>query len=103
MGGRRLDPIGDVMTRVVADDEDLRKRARRLVLALLKDAEHTVQFGTAAERANLTKSIVPALLRSMQGADADAKEGQKRVAFERMLASMRGELPATGGVAWPGE
>lgn len=90
-----LDPIADVAAAVVADDPALRQRVQGLVSALLADAEHTVQWGSPADRAALMKSIVPNLLRSMQTAGADAHEQAMREAYERIQQTMRGE--SSGG------
>jgi hypothetical protein len=87
---RKLDPIADVAAAVVANDPAVRERMQRLVNALLSDAEHTLKFGTATERASLMKMVVPALLRSMQSAGADAAEQSRREAMERIYAQMRG-------------
>ena len=91
MPGKPSDPIAAVAARVVADDPALRARMQRLVNAMLDDAEYTMRFGSPNERAALMRSVVPALLRSMQGADADATAAAQQAAYERMMRQMRGE------------
>lgn len=93
MPNKRADPIADVAAHVVADDPQIRQRMKRLVNAMLDDAEHTVQFGSMTDRTALMKQVVPALLRSMQGADANASESADKAAYERMMAKLRGESP----------
>lgn len=91
MPNKRADPIGDVAAQIVADDPQIRARMQQIVNALLDDAEHTIRWGTESERASLMKQVLPALLRSMQGADANASEAAEKEAYERMMATMRGE------------
>ena len=86
----KIDPIADIAAGVVANDDRLRHRVQKLVDALLRDAEYTVKFGTPSERAQLTKMIVPALLKSLQSADYDARGKAQEEAYARMLAGMRG-------------
>lgn len=87
----KIDPIGHVAAAVVAGDDDLRRRVKRLVNALLADAEHTVRFGTPSERNQLMRMVVPALLKSLQGADVNAGEAAQSEAYHRMLDMMRGD------------
>lgn len=91
----KIDPIGSVAASVVAGDEGLRRRVHRLVDALLKDAEHTIKYGSAADRARLMRMVVPALLKSLQSADVGASEEAKGAAYQRMLEAMGGGLSAS--------
>lgn len=84
---RKLDTIA---ASVLDSDEEIRARVKRLVNALLKDAEHTIKFGSPAERAQLMKLIVPPLLKSLQSADVNAGEAAQSAAYERILQAMRG-------------
>lgn len=89
MPNKQLDPIASVAASIVADDPQIRRRMQRLVNALLTDAEHTIQWGSHTEKASLMRSVMPALLRSMQGADADASSAAQKAAYERVMASLR--------------
>lgn len=97
MPAQNLDPIGAVAAQVVAENPELRGRLTKLVNALIADAEHTVKYGTTTERAALMKTIVPSLLRSMQSAESDALDEDRRRAYERMMAMSRGEIPPEDG------
>jgi hypothetical protein len=89
MPNQKADPIGEVAAAIVADDPQIRARMQKLVNALIDDAFHILKYGTPIERAGLMKQVVPALLRSMRGADANASERQELDAYERMMAMMR--------------
>lgn len=93
MPNKKADPIGDVAAHIVADDPHIRARMQKLVNALLDDAFHILRYGTPNERTTLMKQVVPALLRSMQGADANASENAQKAAYDRMMAAFRGEMP----------
>lgn len=93
MPNKRADPIGDVAAQIVADDPRIRERMTKIVDALLDDAETTIKLGSPTERAALMKQVIPALLRSMQGADANASEAAEAQAYERMMQTLRGETP----------
>jgi len=93
MPNKRADPIGDVAAQIVANDPQIKARMQKIVNALLDDAEHVIRMGTPQARQNLFRSVVPALMRSMQSADANASEADEKKAWERMKAQMRGENP----------
>lgn len=90
-GEKNLNPLATVAAELVASDPDLRAELQGLVKALIRDAKHTVKYGTATERQALMKAIVPNLLRSMQSADAEAADEERRAAYDRMLAGLRGD------------
>jgi len=91
MPNKRADPIGDVAAQVVANDPQIKARMQKIVNALLDDTEAIIRRGTPGERQTLFRSVVPALMRSMQSADANASEAAEKEAWERMKAAMRGE------------
>lgn len=91
MPNRRADPIGEVAARVVADNPDIKAEMQSLIRAMIVDAKHVMRNGTPSERQRLFNSVVPALLRSMQGADANASEAAEKQAYERILAQMKGQ------------
>jgi len=91
MPNKKADPIADVAAHIVANDPQIRRRMQRLVNAMLDDAEHLIRYGTPTERITLMKQVVPALLRSMRGADANASEAAEQDAYDRIMAAMRGE------------
>lgn len=93
MPNKKADPLADVAAQIVADDPDIRGRMKVLVNTLLDDAFHLVKFGTPQERMNLMRAVVPALMRGMQGGDANASEAREKQAYERMMAELRGDTP----------
>lgn len=91
MPNQKADPIRDVAAAIVANDPQIRQRMKKIVNSLLDDAERTIAIGDPRDKAQLMKQVMPALLRSMQGADANASEAAEKVAYDRMLAALRGE------------
>lgn len=87
---RNVDRIGDVAAAVVQGDDQIRDRVRGLVNALLADAEYTIKFGSASERAQLMRMIVPPLLKSLQSADVNSGEEARAQAYERMMKALAG-------------
>lgn len=91
MPAAKSEPLADLAAAAVAENPELRDRILRVFNALLNDVEHQIKWGTPAERAALARSFVPALLRSMASADANAAEKQQAEAYERIKAAMRGQ------------
>ena len=87
------DGLADLAGAAVAADPELQARLRNLTHALIDDAFHTLRFGSPSDRAVLMKSIVPAMLKSMQGTQAAEADRQARAAYERLLAEVRGDTP----------
>lgn len=79
-----------VAASVMESDEALRKRVKRLVNALLADAEYTIKYGSPQERNALMRMVIPPLLKSLQGADVNAGEAAQAEAYSRMLENLRG-------------
>lgn len=94
MPNKKLDRLGDAAAAVLANDDEIRDSMRRLVKAMIKDAQWVLKYGAPSERQRLFAAVMPALLRSMSGADANADEAAERQAYQRMLATMRGESDA---------
>lgn len=92
MPNQRLDPLRDVAAHVVADDPKIRARMKRMVNALMNEAERIIRWGTPQEKMMLMKQIIPGLLRSMEGADVNASEAAERERYERIQAYARGEI-----------
>ena len=92
MPNKRADPLADVAAQVVADDPQIRRRMKRLVNALLSEAERIIQYGSPSEKALLMKQVVPGLMRSMTGADVNASEAEDAERYERIKMYARGEI-----------
>lgn len=90
MPNKRFDPMRDVAARVVADNPDIKAEMQGLIMAMIKDAKHMMRTGTPSERQRLFNSVLPALLRSMQGADANANEAAEKEAWEQMKRDLLG-------------
>lgn len=86
-----IDPT-DGDSRVV----EVRDRALDLVDKMLANAERTLATGTPAERAGLTKSILPAILKELQ-ASGDGGLGELKRAQAELMAAQREHLQALQG------
>lgn len=87
----RLDPISAAAAQVIASDVELRNEFRDLIKALLADAWRIVELGKPADRIALMKTVIPQMMRSMTGADANAGEAAIKATFEKLMREMRGE------------
>lgn len=93
MATKRVDPLVDAAARVVANDPDVKAEMKTLLMAMIRDAKHVMKNESPANRQKLFSSVVPALLRSMSSADANASESAEKAAFERMMGMLRGDTP----------
>ena len=91
------DGLADLAGAAVAADPELQARLRNLTHALIDDAFHTLRFGSPSDRAVLMKSIVPAMLKSMQGTQAAESERAVRESYERLMREIRGETETPQG------
>lgn len=88
-------PLGDLAAAILTDNAELRERVHRLINNLLASAEYTVKYGTPTERAQLMRTIIPALLKSIQAADTGSGDDAKAEAYTRLLQALGGEPPQT--------
>lgn len=91
----------EVIAALAADDdafEALRSRAASMVGSMMSQAERIMEVGTPADKAQFVKTVLPAILKSLQ----DKKEGddlaELRQAQADLLSEVREALlrPATG-------
>lgn len=87
----QVDPFAAVATEVVAADPDLQRRLKRIIRALIKDAEWTIRNGTPSDRQNLMRSVIPQLMKSLATVDTTETEKAEKSALERIMAGLRGE------------
>lgn len=93
MATKRVDPMADVAGRVLQENPDIKAEMKSLIMAMIRDAKHIMRNGSPAERQKLFGTVVPALLRSMSSADANASESAEKAAFDRMMGMLRGDTP----------
>lgn len=88
-------PLGELAAAILTDNAELRARVHRLIEALVASAEYTVRYGTPTERAQLMRTVVPSLLKSIQAADTGSGDDAQAAAYQRLLSAMGGEPPHT--------
>lgn len=86
--------MGDLAAAVVAQDEDLRDDLKGLVRDMIRHMRHTMRHGDPASKIALSKQIIPQLLTAINKVDADEGEKEEKAAYDRMMAALRGDLPA---------
>lgn len=84
-----IDPL-DVVS-LVADDalEQIQSEAAEIVQMMLTSAKRTLTVGTPADKAMLTKSVLPAILREMQAAKEDDGLAELREQHAAMMTEVR--------------
>lgn len=84
--------LNELAAAVVASDPELRNELRTMVKELIGIMRYQIRHGDDSTKVALAKSMVPQLLKSMQNVDRDEQEQDKRAAYERILAGVRGDL-----------
>lgn len=85
--------VGDLAAAVVAQDEEVRDQLKGLVTDMIKHMRFTMRHGEPSAKTALSKQIIPQLLTAINKVDGDEREAEERRAYERMMASLRGEAP----------
>ena len=83
--------ITDLAAAVVADDDELRDQLKGLVGDIVNHMRYTMRHGDATAKLALAKNITPQLLSSMQKVESGEGDKERRAAYERMMADLRGE------------
>lgn len=83
--------IGELAATVVAQDPELRDDLRALMRDIVISMRRTMKHGAPNEKLQLVKTITPALLKGLGEADQGESDRRRREAYERMLASVRGD------------
>ncbi len=89
--------VTELASILVAGDEELRDRLRALVSKLLDNMEYTMKHGAPSDKLQLTKAIIPGLLRGLGNAEGGEGERKRKAAYERMMDGVRGNGKVAGG------
>lgn len=92
MAGDELS-MGDLAAAVVASDPKLRNELKGLVQDMIRHMRWTMRHGEPSAKTQLSKQIMPQLLKAINKVDQDEGEAEERAAYERMMAALRGDLP----------
>jgi hypothetical protein len=93
MAAKATDTFGSLAGSALAGDDALRRKTQSVFGKALKHAQYTLDFGTESEKSALMKAIVPQMMRALQDEAADAAAAAQRAAYDRMRATMRGDIP----------
>lgn len=87
--------IAELAAVVVAADPELRDEIKGLVSDIIGHMRYTMRHGDPNAKLQLARYITPQLLGAMKRVDKADNEAEKRAAYERMMAQLRGEdVPA---------
>lgn len=93
MAGRQGElSMGDLAAAVVAADDDLRDDLKKLVADMIRHMRWTMRHGEPSAKTQLSKQIMPQLLKAINKVDSDENEKEERAAYERMMAALRGDV-----------
>jgi hypothetical protein len=84
--------MGDLAAAVVAADDDLRDDLKKLVADMIRHMRWTMRHGEPSAKTQLSKQIMPQLLKAINKVDTDESEKEERAAYERMMAALRGDV-----------
>lgn len=88
--------VGDLAAAVVAQDPALQNELKGLVQDMVGHMRHTMRHGDPASKTAMAKAIVPQLLTAISKVEKSAAVEEQRAAYDRMLASIRGDVEDTG-------
>lgn len=88
--------VGDLAAAVVAQDPQLQNELKNLVTDIVGNMRYTMRHGDPAAKAALSKAVIPQLLSAISKVERDGARDEERAAYERMMAAIRGDLPADG-------
>lgn len=83
------DSIKAVIEEVVRTDDALQRRVRLLIANAMRHAEHTLQFGTTAEKSSMSRIIVLPMLKALGEVDDMEAQKEQREAHERIIESLK--------------
>ena len=84
--------MGDLAAAVVAADDGLRDDLKKLVADMIRHMRWTMRHGEPSAKTQLSKQIMPQLLKAINKVDSDESEKEERAAYERMMAALRGDV-----------
>lgn len=85
--------LNDLAATVVAQDPEIRAQLKGLVSDLIGHMRYTMRHGDPASKIALTKQVLPSLLGSIKKVEGEAGDAEARDAYERMIATLRGDAP----------
>lgn len=77
---------------VVAANPDIAAALRSLITDVINYQRYVMRHGSPNEKLALVKAMVPQMLNAMSNVDAGEQDKERREAYERMLAEMRGDV-----------
>jgi hypothetical protein len=83
--------LNDLAAAVIAQDPELRNDLRSMVKDMIGMLRYQIRYGDDSTKVSLARTMVPQLLRSMQNVEQDEERAEERKAYDRILASARGE------------
>jgi hypothetical protein len=78
-----------LLERAVKEDEELASRVRTFANTVMDEAEHLIRHGNPYLKANLIRSLMPALSKGLQARQEDDTITQLRGEFRAMVEEMR--------------
>jgi len=97
-GVGQVTDVNALAAAVVAQDEELRDRVRRIANMTLDAYEQMMQTGTPAVKTTLMRSMIPALVRELKEEKEDDSIVALRFQVEQMNRQMRSDVGRGVGV-----
>lgn len=88
----RNDSIAAMSKELVAQDPQIQKALRGLVMESIKMALYTMQHGSMQDKLQLMKHLTPHMLDALRSQQKSEADEAQRKAYEEMRAMLRGEV-----------
>lgn len=90
-GGMNDDVVGRLIPEIVANDDEIRARVRRLVLKCVDEMEEMLFTGPPNARMQLVKALIPQVAKVLEKQEEEAEE---MVQLREEFTELRKELKA---------
>lgn len=69
---------------------DIRKRGERIIEQLFAQVEYDLKFGTADQKRRLMNTVMPSILKGVQGAQQDEENARVRAEYQELRGMLMG-------------
>ena len=96
-----MDPLKAAVAEVVSTDDQVRREAAAFVNLAIRQAKGLLLTGTPDVKAQLIRSVVPAMVKAVTVDDSADEHADLRAAFRELAAELRAEVADPTIVADP--
>jgi hypothetical protein len=91
---QRNQQLAAMAVAAIQDDPTLKNEMNLLVREIIAHQRLTMRVGSPADKTALVKAVLPQMLSAMSTVQQGEQEAEQRASYDRMMAMLRGDLPA---------